>query len=65
MSDGRAFLSEALGDLEEAARRTARELSRPAARYAAWVRETLEEGGRVLFCGNGGSAATAQHVAAE
>lgn len=65
MSDGRPFLSEALGDLEEAVRRTARELSRPAARYAAWVRETLEGGGSVLLCGNGGSAATAQHVAAE
>lgn len=65
MSDGRPFLSEALGDLEEAVRRTARELSRPAARYATWVRETLEGGGSVLLCGNGGSAATAQHVAAE
>lgn len=60
-----AFLSEALDGLAAAARETARELSGPAARYAGWVRETLEEGGRVLFCGNGGSAATAQHVAAE
>ncbi len=65
MSDGRPFLSEALGDLENAVRRTARELAGPAARYAVWVVETLEEGGRVLLCGNGGSAATAQHVAAE
>lgn len=65
MSDGRPFLSRALGDLEDAVRRTTRELSGPAARYAGWVRETLEDGGSVLLCGNGGSAATAQHVAAE
>lgn len=65
MSDGRPFLSEALGDLENAVQRTARQLADPAARYAAWVRETLEGGGSVLLCGNGGSAATAQHVAAE
>lgn len=63
--DGAAFPGEALRGLAEAAERTARELSEPAARYAAWARETLERGGRVVFCGNGGSAATAQHVAAE
>lgn len=65
MTDARPFLSDALGDLEDAVRRTARELSEPADRYAAWVRETLQGGGSVLLCGNGGSAATAQHVAAE
>lgn len=65
MSDDRSFLTEALGDLEGALRRTARELSRPAARYAGWVGETLRDGGSVFFCGNGGSAATAQHIAAE
>ena len=27
--------------------------------------ETLQSGGKVLFCGNGGSAADAQHLAAE
>lgn len=63
--DDGAFLSEPLDGLAAAARETARELSGPAARYAGWVRETLEGGGRLLFCGNGGSAATAQHVAAE
>lgn len=31
----------------------------------ALVRETIENGGRVMFCGNGGSAADAQHLAAE
>jgi len=33
--------------------------------YAGWVAETIENGGRLLFCGNGGSAADAQHLAAE
>lgn len=59
------FLRPALEGLASDARRTAAELSEPAARYAARVRETLVGGGRLLFCGNGGSAATAQHVAAE
>ncbi len=31
----------------------------------ALVRRTLEGGGKLLFCGNGGSAADAQHLAAE
>ena len=34
-------------------------------RYARWAVETLEGGGKLLFCGNGGSAATVEHVAAE
>lgn len=29
------------------------------------IRNTLSNGGRVFFCGNGGSAADAQHLAAE
>lgn len=40
-------------------------LEEGAARYAGWVEETLRGGGKLLFCGNGGSAATAEHVAAE
>ena len=31
---------------------------------AAWV-DTLKAGGKILFCGNGGSAADSQHLAAE
>src|SRR5262249_39812552 len=34
-------------------------------RALAMVRETVARGGRVLFCGNGGSAADAQHIATE
>ena len=33
--------------------------------YASWVADTITSGGRVFFCGNGGSAADAQHLAAE
>lgn len=33
--------------------------------YASWVVETVEAGGKLFFCGNGGSAADAQHLAAE
>lgn len=40
-------------------------VSRPAARYALLVRETLEKGGKLLYAGNGGSAATAEHIATE
>lgn len=32
---------------------------------AALVYETFERGGKILICGNGGSAADAQHIAAE
>jgi D-sedoheptulose 7-phosphate isomerase len=35
------------------------------ARAGAILGETLRAGGKVLFCGNGGSAADAQHLAAE
>lgn len=34
-------------------------------RVAAAVKKTLAGGGKVLFCGNGGSAADSQHLAAE
>ena len=33
--------------------------------HARWVSETLVSGGRLFFCGNGGAAADAQHLAAE
>ncbi len=32
---------------------------------AEYCIESLEQGGKILFCGNGGSAADAQHLAAE
>lgn len=35
------------------------------ARYAGLVQQALAQGGRIFFAGNGGSAADAQHCAAE
>lgn len=43
----------------------AEHLSEPLAEAAHLVSETLRNGGKVLFCGNGGSAADSQHLAAE
>src|SRR3712207_6375862 len=40
-------------------------LAAPIARAAALLARTLKAGGKVLACGNGGSAADAQHFAAE
>ncbi|MCK5543914.1 MAG: D-sedoheptulose 7-phosphate isomerase [Desulfobulbaceae bacterium] len=34
-------------------------------RLAGWIIETIKEGGKILIFGNGGSAADAQHMAAE
>lgn len=40
-------------------------LSERVAAVAGHYAETLRAGGRIFFCGNGGSAADAQHIAAE
>lgn len=54
---------EALGRLADAV--AAGPLPALVAELAARVEATLRAGGKVLFCGNGGSAADAQHLAAE
>jgi D-sedoheptulose 7-phosphate isomerase len=55
--------------LEESARVLAEmvggELPRLAAEAGELMAETIRRGGTVLFCGNGGSAADAQHLATE
>jgi D-sedoheptulose 7-phosphate isomerase len=55
--------------LEDAARNASAlaegELPVLAAKAGSLLAETLRAGGKVLFCGNGGSAADAQHLAAE
>jgi D-sedoheptulose 7-phosphate isomerase len=58
-------LSKDLIELSELATVCARELKVPMAQACAMVMETLEKGGTLFFCGNGGSAAAAQHLAAE
>jgi D-sedoheptulose 7-phosphate isomerase len=54
-----------LYDLAETARRTADTLAVDIARALEMVRSTVRGGGTLLFCGNGGSAADAQHLATE
>jgi D-sedoheptulose 7-phosphate isomerase len=53
-----------LRDLAECAEATRRVLPAIASAAAA-MHDTLARGGRLFFCGNGGSAADAQHVATE
>jgi len=54
-----------LEDLSHTAARCADVLAEPAGQYARLVIDTFERGGRILLCGNGGSAATVEHVATE
>ncbi len=51
--------------LAEAASQVVERLGPEIDTYAEWALTTLRAGGRLLFCGNGGSAATAEHVATE
>jgi len=61
----RDAMTAALRDLAEPALRTAERLGPELERAAAMVRETVDGGGTLFFCGNGGSAADAQHLATE
>lgn len=60
---GQAFLS--LTDLSRLAARVADSLETLINKSAEMLWERLESGNKVLVCGNGGSAADAQHFAAE
>lgn len=51
--------------LARLAEQVASEMSGEIAELAALFEETLRAGGTLFFCGNGGSAADAQHLAAE
>jgi D-sedoheptulose 7-phosphate isomerase len=51
--------------LAELAARTAESLTVEVSRIAELTRATLGRGGKLMFCGNGGSAADAQHLATE
>lgn len=54
-----------LEDLSRTALQCADGISESAGKYAGLVIDTFDRGGRLLFCGNGGSAATVEHVATE
>ncbi|NIP58887.1 MAG: SIS domain-containing protein [Gemmatimonadetes bacterium] len=54
-----------LAELADLAARAAEALSGEVAQVAEMAVDTLAGGGKLLFCGNGGSAADAQHLASE
>jgi D-sedoheptulose 7-phosphate isomerase len=54
-----------LKDLADTASRSAEQLGPQILGALALVRATIARGGTLFFCGNGGSAADAQHVATE
>ncbi|HEY0972122.1 MAG TPA: SIS domain-containing protein [Gemmatimonadales bacterium] len=54
-----------LRELAAVALRTAETMGPDLERAAAMVRDTVSRGGTLFFCGNGGSAADAQHMATE
>ena len=58
-------LTAALLELAETARTTADQLAPDIERAAELVRQTVARRGTLFFCGNGGSAADAQHMATE
>ncbi len=60
-----ATLVNALLELARTAQRTARDIEPDIQRALAMVSETVRGGGTLYFCGNGGSAADAQHLATE
>lgn len=60
-----APLLAALRELAATAERVVHELAPEIERALAMVRLTVGQGGTLLFCGNGGSAADAQHMATE
>jgi D-sedoheptulose 7-phosphate isomerase len=57
--------ADALRDLAALALRAAEESAADLDRALEIVRETVKRGGTLFFCGNGGSAADAQHLATE
>ena len=60
-----AKASEALRELAALAARAADEAEMDLDRALELVRDTVRAGGTLFFCGNGGSAADAQHLATE
>ena len=68
MTDGqvaRERIVAALREMADTALRTADQSLPDLERAAAMVRATVARGGTLFFCGNGGSAADAQHMATE
>ena len=60
-----SLLQRSLEEHLEAIQATLRSQLRDIERAGELLRNTLQQGNKVLLCGNGGSAADAQHIAAE
>ena len=60
-----ASLIAGLRELADTATRTADAVADEIERAGEMVRRTVRQGGTLFFCGNGGSAADAQHLATE
>lgn len=58
-------ITRALRELSETALRTAELIEAQLDRAAEMVQDAVARGGTLFFCGNGGSAADAQHLATE
>lgn len=65
MTVEKSALSGVMRELRELADRVGETMAPQVDGVARLTLEALEEGGRLFFCGNGGSAADAQHLAAE
>lgn len=64
-SDTPRLVREALLELSDLAARVAGELGEPVRRAGDLIVDSMSGGGKLLACGNGGSAADAQHFVAE
>lgn len=64
-TDVSKHFADGLRDLAAVAQRVAESMSGDLERALTMVRETISKGGTLFFCGNGGSAADAQHLATE
>ncbi len=65
MLEGSALVEQALEESQQVKARLAREQTGTLLKIAGIFTEILQNGGTIYLCGNGGSAADAQHVAAE
>lgn len=65
MHDVRQVLARHLQEAAEVFRASAVQCAEPLERAAALATDALRGGGKLLLCGNGGSAADCQHLAAE
>jgi D-sedoheptulose 7-phosphate isomerase len=63
--DSRTHIVAGLREMAATALRTAEQLGPDLERAAEMMRAAVRRGGTLIFCGNGGSAADAQHLATE